>query len=86
MQGELIRDLVPRLRLRADFDRPIEGCNRPLVLRWTAVPYASKYIVSIATDPGLSNVVLGTRTKPVYTQGINFALPTSLATRKAKSG
>jgi hypothetical protein len=50
-----------------------------LVLRWSSVPYANKYVVSIATDPGLSNLVVGTRTKPVETQGVNFALPTSLA-------
>jgi hypothetical protein len=50
-----------------------------LVLRWSSVPYANKYIVSVATDPGLSNLVLGTRTKPVETQGVNFAMPISLA-------
>jgi hypothetical protein len=53
--------------------------SQALVLRWSSVPYANKYIVSIATDPGLSNLVIGTRTKPVETQGVNFALPVSLA-------
>jgi hypothetical protein len=51
----------------------------PLVLRWSSVPYANKYIVSIATDPTLSNLVLGSSTKPVETQGIHFAMPISLA-------
>jgi hypothetical protein len=51
----------------------------PLVLRWTSVPYATKYIVTVATDPTLSNVVLGSASKPVQTQGVNFALPSSLA-------
>jgi hypothetical protein len=50
-----------------------------LVLRWSSVPYANKYIVSIATDPGLANPVVGTRTKPIEIQGVNFALPSSLA-------
>lgn len=50
-----------------------------LVLQWSSVPYASKYIVSIATDPALSNLVVGTRAKPTETQGVTFALPTSLA-------
>jgi hypothetical protein len=50
----------------------------PLVLGWSSVPYASKYIVTIATDPALSNVVLGTVRQPVETQGTNFALPSSL--------
>ena len=53
--------------------------SNPLVLRWTSVPYAFKYIVKIATDDHFANLVLGTATKPVYTQGINFALPSSLA-------
>jgi hypothetical protein len=50
-----------------------------LVLRWSSVPYANKYIVSVATDPALSNLVVGTRSKPVETQGTNFAMPISLA-------
>jgi hypothetical protein len=51
----------------------------PLLLRWSSVPYATKYIVTIATDPALSNVVLGTATQPNETQGTNLALPVSLA-------
>jgi hypothetical protein len=51
----------------------------PLVLRWSSVPYATKYIVSIATDPAISNLVVGSTSKPVETQGTNFALPVSLA-------
>jgi hypothetical protein len=51
----------------------------PLVLRWSGVPYATKYIVVVATDPALSNPVLGTTSKPVETQATNFALPISLA-------
>jgi hypothetical protein len=50
-----------------------------LVLRWSSVPYANKYIVSVATDPALSNLVIGSRSKPVETQGVNFAMPISLA-------
>jgi protein-S-isoprenylcysteine O-methyltransferase Ste14 len=51
----------------------------PLVLRWSSVPYATKYVVSIATDPALSNLVLGTASQPNETQGTSFALPVSLA-------
>src|SRR5438105_8628 len=53
--------------------------NTPLVMRWSSVPYANKYIVSVATDPALSNLVLGTAAKPVETQGVNFVMPISLA-------
>jgi protein-S-isoprenylcysteine O-methyltransferase Ste14 len=51
----------------------------PLVLRWSSVSYAAKYIVSIATDPALSSIVLGTATQPNETQGTSFAMPVSLA-------
>jgi hypothetical protein len=51
----------------------------PLVLRWSSVPYATKYLVSIATDPALSNIVVGSATQPLETQGTSFAMPVSLA-------
>lgn len=51
----------------------------PLVLRWSSVANATKYIVSIATDPALSNTVVGSTKQPVETQGTNFAVPMSLA-------
>ena len=51
----------------------------PLVLRWSAVPHATKYHVTIATDPSLANPVIGTPTKPVETQGTVFALPGAIA-------
>src|SRR6478672_6852515 len=60
-------------RLTAGDGVTVNWPSTPLVLRWTAVPYAFRYTVTIATDPGLANVVLGTRTKPVSTQGINYA-------------
>ena len=51
----------------------------PLVLEWTAVPGATEYIVTIATDPALSNIVLGSATSPQKTAGTVFALPGTLA-------
>jgi hypothetical protein len=53
--------------------------STPLVLSWSAVPYALKYIVTIATDPALSNVVLGSASQPQYTQSTSFVLPNTLA-------
>jgi hypothetical protein len=50
----------------------------PLVLSWTAVPGATEYIVTIATDERLSNNVLGTPSFPQKTIGTVFALPTTL--------
>ncbi|HSD80221.1 MAG TPA: hypothetical protein VLB47_06150, partial [Solirubrobacteraceae bacterium] len=51
----------------------------PLALQWTAVAHAVKYQVAIATDPALSNLVLGTASKPAETYGTVLAFPASLA-------
>jgi hypothetical protein len=49
----------------------------PLVLRWTPVPRAFKYLVEIATDPSLAHSAIG-RAR-VETSGTAFALPAKLA-------
>jgi hypothetical protein len=51
----------------------------PLVLRWSAVPRAYKYLVEIATDPSLASSVLGGPIRAVETSGTVFALPTTLS-------
>jgi hypothetical protein len=51
----------------------------PLLLNWSAVPHAVKYLVIIATDPGMSNVVAGSKTSPLAIFGTSFALPSTLA-------
>jgi hypothetical protein len=50
----------------------------PLVLRWEPVPGAYKYLVQIATDPGLANSALPNRMQSVETSATAFALPTAL--------
>jgi hypothetical protein len=50
----------------------------PLLLKWTPVADATEYIVTIATDPALSNVVLGSTTWPQKTDASVFALPGTL--------
>ena len=50
-----------------------------LVLRWSPVPRAYKYLVQIATDPSLAHSALGDRTPSVETSGTAFALPVALA-------
>jgi hypothetical protein len=52
--------------------------STPLVLRWEAVPGAYKYLVQIATDPGLANSALPNRLQSVETSATAFALPTAL--------
>jgi hypothetical protein len=51
----------------------------PLVLRWSSVPKATGYQLVIATDETLSTPAVGTPSKPVETQGTNYALPGTLA-------
>lgn len=63
---------------------PVDGAAvtwpaAPLVLSWSEVAHATRYIVSIATDESMSNLVLGTSVSPLTTQGTSFALPRALA-------
>jgi hypothetical protein len=50
----------------------------PLVLKWSIVPHAEKYLLTIATDDALSNVILGSATNPVEVFGNVFAVPGNL--------
>jgi hypothetical protein len=52
--------------------------GQPLQLHWSAVPQAVKYLVTIATDPGMSNVVVGGTTGQVEIFGTAFTLPGTL--------
>jgi hypothetical protein len=49
------------------------------VLRWSAVPHATSYIVVVATDPSLAQPVLGSTQRPQTTQGTVFAFPGTLS-------
>ena len=50
--------------------QPTSGdASQPLVFKWSSVPYAVKYQLTVATDPNFANQVLGTKTTPVTTQG-----------------
>jgi hypothetical protein len=55
---------------------PIDGAvashpSTPLVLKWSSVPYAAKYLVTIASDPALGSAVLAQSN--VETQGTSYA-------------
>ena len=54
----------------------------PLVLRWSAVPHASKYLVTIASDPQLGSAVGGQQN--VETSGTVYA-PRALSFRRART-
>jgi hypothetical protein len=59
--------------------RQIVYPSTPLVLNWSPVRHAYKYLVYIATDPSLGSLAPGFGTKPVETSGTRFALPSALA-------
>ena len=63
----------------------IQWPTQPLVLRWSPVPHATRYIVTVATDPSLANLVIGTATRPVETQGTVLAVPGALAPGRSYS-
>lgn len=52
--------------------------SRPLMLRWSPVPHATKYSVTIATDPSLAQIVSATSNKAVEVPGTAFALQGTL--------
>jgi hypothetical protein len=47
--------------------------SSPLVLKWNPVAHATQYYVRIATDPALSNLIVGSVSNPVKTQGPVFS-------------
>jgi hypothetical protein len=69
---------APVLQEPAD-DLSVSWPALPLVLRWSVVPHAVKYHVTVATDPALASPVVGSVTRPLETSGTNYALPGSLA-------
>jgi protein-S-isoprenylcysteine O-methyltransferase Ste14 len=50
----------------------VDWPTQPLVFKWSSVPYAVKYQLTVATDPALANQVIGSAAKPLRTQGTVF--------------
>ena len=78
------RTLVKIWTQAAALLEPAEGSTvvypgTPLVLRWSTVKYAYKYVVRIATDPQLAHSALGNQQESVETSGTSFAVPGTLA-------
>ncbi len=65
---------APSLEAPAN-ESPVAWPSPPLVLRWSPVPYATKYLVTIATDRTLAQSVISTPNRPVETQGTVFSPP-----------
>jgi hypothetical protein len=51
----------------------------PLLLQWSPVPYAAKYLVQIATDPSMSNVINDKSSNGTVTDATDLAVPGTLA-------
>ena len=62
-----------------DASAPITWPTTALVLKWSVVPHATKYIVTIANDPSLSSALLGSAASPVTVAGTSFAFTGTLA-------
>jgi hypothetical protein len=79
-----IRVLQKQWNMAPTLTGPVDGATvnwptSPLVLTWNPVPYATQYDIWIATDPSLSNLVAGSVSAPVTTQGTVAAFTTTLA-------
>ncbi|MDQ4024006.1 MAG: hypothetical protein M3217_00725, partial [Actinomycetota bacterium] len=68
---------APTLTAPAD-EHAVSWPNAPLMLRWQPVKYATRYIVTIATDPTLAQVVGLPQNKPAEVPGTAFALQGTL--------
>ncbi len=62
-------------KLTSPVTTPISWPAMPLLMKWTAVPYAVNYQVEIGTSPSLSTLVYG----PQTVQGLQFAVPKTLS-------
>ncbi|HXJ62450.1 MAG TPA: hypothetical protein VNN79_01735, partial [Actinomycetota bacterium] len=68
--------LLPRL-VSPSNGAEIRFPTTPLVLRWSAVPYSVKYLLSLATDSDLGTLV---GDKTIETEGLSYAPSVTLAT------
>jgi hypothetical protein len=76
-----VRTIRKQWSVAPDLQTPTGGLavaypSQPLVLRWSDVPGAVTYQVSVASDPSLAQLVVGG--KPVETGATAFALPGAL--------
>ncbi len=62
-------------KLTSPVTTPISWPAMPLLMKWTAVPYAVNYQVEIGTSSSLSTLVYG----PQDVQGLQFAVPKTLS-------
>jgi hypothetical protein len=72
------RSFTKRWSQRPDLLGPEEGHivqfpTEPLILRWDNVRHAASYILTIAADPALASIVLGSADRPIETQGTSYA-------------
>ncbi|MGH2839895.1 MAG: hypothetical protein ACRDKY_03615 [Solirubrobacteraceae bacterium] len=68
---------APKLQTPANW-LALKWPSTPLVLRWSPVPHATKYLVTVATDPSLAQSVLTVLNRPVETMATVFALQGTL--------
>lgn len=68
---------APMLQGPAD-EHAVQWPSAPLMLRWAPVKYATRYLVTIATDPTLAQLVGTPQNRPAEVPGTAFALQGTL--------
>jgi hypothetical protein len=53
-------------------DTTVQWPSQPLVLRWSPVAHATRYIVTVATDSRLATQVIGSASNPTRTYGTSY--------------
>jgi hypothetical protein len=69
---KLVKSWTSEPQLSTPVDTTVYWPDHPLVFSWSPVPYADKYEITVARDEKLANQVLGTKLKPITTQGTVF--------------
>lgn len=67
-----VRKLVKAWTSAPQLVTPTGTSSPPLLFRWSSVPYAVKYQLTVATDPNFAHQVLGTKTVPITTQATSY--------------
>jgi hypothetical protein len=76
------RDLIKAWDFKPALSAPTGGLavnypSEPLILRWGDVDHATKYLVTIASDPSLAQLVVND--KPIETSATGYTIPGALA-------
>jgi hypothetical protein len=75
---KLVKAWTTSPRLLAPSGTSVNWPAQPLVFSWSQVPHAVKYLLTVATDHGLANQVIGSTSSPLATQATVYTPSASL--------